>query len=66
MGSRPYKEWWDFHIITLPLSYGVCIQAPSGIFYTFPSISFGEMSGETTMYAKVDPHYCLRQAQPKL
>lgn len=65
MGYRPYEEWWDFHVITLPLSYRVCIQEPSGIFYIFPSISFRVMSGETTMYSKADLHYCLKHAHPK-
>ena len=65
IGFRPDKVQWDFHIITLPLSYRVSIQEPPGMFSTFPSISFGVMLGEIAMRGKADVLYCLKHVCPK-
>lgn len=64
MGFQPYKGQLDFHIISLPLFYRVSIQEPLGIFYAFPSISFGVMLGEVVTHGKTDVQYYLRHACP--
>lgn len=64
MGFRPDKGQWDFHIITLPLSYRFSVQEPPGIFHTFPSNSFGVLLGEAAVHGKADVHYCLKHACP--